>query len=469
MTIITLVVDGARPDTLGAAMLDGTLPAIARMRDEGSAGTLTSVFPSVTGPAYTPFLMGRHPGAVGLPGLRWMDRSRRACRWPSYSRSYVGSGMRHVDSDLDPSAPTLFELAPSSLGALSVITRGLPRRARIGAGPRFAARVASTHFRGDLDGWLAIDRAIAAELVSRVARDSPAYVFAALAGVDKASHAEGHTGAAVRAAMRIADDTVGELRDELVRRGRWDASRILVVSDHGHSPVDAHDDLADAVAAMGVRPLAHPFRLLPGAGIAVMVSGNAMAHMYVELERRERPLWDVLRDRWEPLVTALLARASVDLVLLPLRDDSCEVRARGRGRAMVRCDGARYTYVTCDGDPLGIGDVRDLDAHDAHAATAASNYPDSLVQIAHIASSARSGDIILSAARGWDFRGRYEPIPHVSSHGAMHRDHMLVPVVTSHPLRRPMTRTVDVMGVCAAALGLAPAGEDAIPPPDFVA
>ena len=112
-SVIILVADGARPDTLTAAMDAGELPALARLRSEGGCSTVTSVFPSVTGPAYAPFVMGRFPGPVGLPGLRWYDRARTRSRFPHYSRSYVGAEMRHIDGDLEPAAPTLFELAPS--------------------------------------------------------------------------------------------------------------------------------------------------------------------------------------------------------------------------------------------------------------------------------------------------------------------------------------------------------------------
>jgi arylsulfatase A-like enzyme len=69
--------------------------------------------------------------------------------------------------------------------------------------------------------------------------------------------------------------------------------------------------------------------------------------------------------------------------------------------------------------------------------------------------------VILSASRNWDFRERHEPIPHVSSHGALHRDHMLVPLLTNRPIARVPRRTVDVMPSALAALGLeVPAGLD---------
>ena len=89
------------------------------------------------------------------------------------------------------------------------------------------------------------------------------------------------------------------------------------------------------------------------------------------------------------------------------------------------------------------------------------DYPDSLVQIANLAGSARAGEVILSAARGWDFRAHYEPIPHVSTHGALHREHMLVPLLVNRPPARTPRRTVDVMPSALAALGKAiPPGLD---------
>src|SRR4051794_19155798 len=109
-------------------MQRGVVPDLRRLRDEGGMHTITSVFPSVTGPAYAPFLTGRFPGPIGLPGLRWYDRDRKTSRLPGHSRSYVGPEMRLIDGDMDPSVSTMFSLVPSSLGALNVINRGLDKQ-----------------------------------------------------------------------------------------------------------------------------------------------------------------------------------------------------------------------------------------------------------------------------------------------------------------------------------------------------
>ena len=93
---------------------------MARLRAQGGLHAITSTFPSVTGPAYAPFLVGRFPGPIGLPGLRWYDRAREVCSFPDYARSYVGYQMGAINRDIDATAPTIFELVPGSVGALSV-------------------------------------------------------------------------------------------------------------------------------------------------------------------------------------------------------------------------------------------------------------------------------------------------------------------------------------------------------------
>jgi hypothetical protein len=442
-------------------MDDGSLPALARLRQEGGLHTVTSVFPSVTGPAYAPFLMGRFPGPIGLPGLRWYDRTRGRSTFPDHTRSYVGAEMRHIDADLDVSAPTLFELASPALAALNMIGRGLPKANRMGQDLKFVFRAAKTHFRGNVAGWLEIDRDMGAEVARRISTERPRFVFAALTGIDKTSHATGHDSPLVREGMKIVDETAARIRADAERDGRWEDMHLWIVSDHGHSPVRSHENLAGLLVELGMRPLAHPWTYRFGCDSAVMVSGNAMAHIYLELKRRTRPTWPELGARWEDLAATLLARRSVDLMLLPHGSGDCEIRARGRGSAMVSSSGGRVSYRPLTGDPLRLGELGMLDPREAFDATIDSDYPDSLMQIAHLAGSARAGEIILSAARDWDFRDRYEPIPHVSSHGALHREHMLVPLLLNRPATGTPRRTVDVMPSVLSALGLeAPEGLD---------
>jgi hypothetical protein len=463
VTVVILLADGARPDTLNAAIESGRLPALARLRDEGAMHRVTSCFPSVTGPAYTPFLMGRFPGPIGLPGLRWYDRERTTCSFPDYTRSYVGPQVTYVDRDLDPDAPTIFEICDTSLASLTPVGRGLRKRNRIGRlSPRTVFRAAKTHFSGNVAAWLDVDRDVADMVAKHIRRERPEFTFAAMVGVDKTSHSVGQPSELTDEALRIVDETAARIRAEAEADGRWGDMHLWVTSDHGHSPVTQHEDLAGLVSDWGYRTVAHPWIYKVRPEVAVMVSGNAMAHIYVDLSARERAFWPNLSARYHQLVELLLERESVDLMLLPM-PNGATVRS-SRGDAEVTLHGGRMSYRRMSGDPLGIGqDIRAICPDAAYELTMATDYPDSLSQIATMAPSARSGEIILSARRGWDYRSKYEPIPHVSSHGAMHAEHMLVPLLTSRRYGGTPRRTTDVMPSALRALGREiPAGLDGV-------
>jgi arylsulfatase A-like enzyme len=261
--------------------------------------------------------------------------------------------------------------------------------------------------------------------------------------------------------VTIVNNLVGAIRDDAEARGTWDSTHVWVVSDHGHSPVLHHEDLAGLMSRLGFKTIAHPFVYSSSGDVAVMVSGNAMAHVYLDLQRRDRPYLRDLGGKWQAVRDAILARESVDIMILPTSPHSCEIHALARGFAVLDWTDSTVTYQPATGDPLGIGAHHECSYDDAHQATVESDYPDSLVQIAKLAGSPRSGEIILSAARNWDFRARYEPIPHSSSHGALHREHMMVPLLTSHPIASRPRRTVDIMPSALDALGIdIPAGLD---------
>jgi hypothetical protein len=314
-------------------------------------------------------------------------------------------------------------------------------------------RAALTHFRGRAERWIDIDREVSDSVMARIRDDRPDYLFAALTGIDKASHARGHDAPMVLDALGVVDELAARLRARAERDGWWQDTHLWIVSDHGHAPVDAHDDLAREIAGLGHRTVAHPWSAGIAPEVAVMVSGNAMAHLYLELQRRTRPGWTALAPRWEPLAEWLLARPSVDLMILAEGAERCELRS-GRGAAMVVRRGDRYEYRCTTGDPFGLGGDVVGDADETHEATLQSDYPDGIVQAAVLAGAARSGDVILSAAPGHDFRARYEPIPHRSAHGALHREHMLVPLLTNRAPRLTPKRTTDLFPSALAALGV---------------
>ncbi len=104
-----LLLDGARTDIFEQQLARGDLPNLARyMVEPGAYRPATTVFPSVTGVAYIPYLTGMFPGRANIPGYRWFDRERYQKRPLSVMRfrNYHGLGSYLMDRDLAKSATT---------------------------------------------------------------------------------------------------------------------------------------------------------------------------------------------------------------------------------------------------------------------------------------------------------------------------------------------------------------------------
>lgn len=463
-TLLLIVADGVRPDVVREALAAGELPRLAERVARGAFTEISSCFPSVTGPAYAPFMMGRFPARIGLPGLRWFDRSRLVAGWPSYARSYVGPQIRLLDDDLEREPRTLLEHASPSIAGSTLLGRGARGVRHPGRGWGWGARAFLPHFRGDLLGWRRVEQLVVDRMLRHVRRERPQFAVMSFLTPDKFAHKFGSRAPEVRESLRDVDAFVGDVED-LARHGGWsERLHVWLLADHGHADVEQHDELADAVRELGYTVLAHPKVFVRRPDVAVMVGGNAMAHVYVELEHRARPWWPRLVDRWERLHDALLARPSVDLIAVALDEYTVRVTAHGRGQARITRAGDRshWSYQRDTGDPLGIGtDLDRVDSTIAHAACEDTDYPDAVVQLADMVPSARAGDMVISAAPGWDLRDKYEPTPHRSTHGALHREQMLVPLIVDSLPDRPPRRTADVMPSALVRMGLpVPAGLD---------
>ncbi len=457
--LLLVVADGVRADILEEEMDAGRAPAMAALRARGSSQPISSSFPSVTGPAYVPFLMGQHPGRVGLPGLRWFDRAR-SIKWaPSQSRSYAGIDIWHVDSDIAPNVPTMLEYAQPSIAAMSMIGRGATH-GRIGRGLAWMARAAPSHFRGDLLGWRAVERQATAAFLSKFGAVRPRFSVLAITSPDKFAHKFGCRSNEVRTAIRDVDDAIAQAQT-LAERGGWlDSLHVWVTGDHGHAPVHEHFDLHGWLEGEGLRVLAHPRLNVKSPDVVLMVGGNAMAHLYLAPAERTRRWWHTHAASWDRTLDRLVAHPSVDIMAVSLSDSVVQLRHAERGTAEVHrhtsAGGTRWSYVAEHGDPLQLGGtLRDLDACTAWEATSATPYPDALVQLSWLAASSRAGDVILSASEGWDLRARFEPVTHVSTHGALLRDQMTVPLIVDVPTQRLPQRTTDIVPSALQLLGVA--------------
>jgi hypothetical protein len=446
---IVLLADGARADVFERMLQAGELPEIERhIVARGGHRTATSTFTSTTIPAHLPFLTGRFAGSADVPGYRWFDhrkQPRRAPLGPWSFRSYNGLESMLVDRDIAPDAPTLFELAPGSQNIFGAITRGLGRGGNVAA-TRKNLLWLKAHYRED---YRIADVAARKVLAASLDKHAP-FRFVVIPGIDWNSHYDDPFGEGAFDAYRRVDRTVGEIGRKLERLGRYEDTLLAVVSDHGHEPVHEHFDLGPRMAEdLELKVAYHSmkaWRVRPDALCAV--SGNAMAHLYLNTIVPELTEW-------------LLAEPAVDIVASREPDGSVLVESL-RGRARLAESRGGLSYRPLANDPFGYDPLPEaLDLETALTATADTEYPDGLLQLAQIFRSARTGDVVVSAAPGFDLREQYERPEHRSSHGALHAAHMNVPMAISAPIEAGPARTADVFSMVLEHLGIEePAGVD---------
>jgi len=449
---ILCLIDGARPDVLADLVAAGELPNIEReILAGGTARTAVSCLPSTTGPAHLPFLTGCYPGTLNIPGIRWLDKVvfERGGIWDRGSfRSYNGIEAYLMDRDLPPERPTLFELTERPFAINSLITRGLPRGHNLTA----LARPLLYLYAHLTDRWHPIDRMAHRRLLACLDRD-PDFVFAVYPAVDSYSHLRHPRHADTLAAYRAIDRGIGELVAALKRRGRWDDTLLLITSDHGLTATDRHLDLACHLNKRGMRTLFYPLVWKRRPEAAVMISGNAVGKIY--FLRDGHPAAEPLdvRLRLGKVWDELLGREEIDFLAWPAAPGRIEIAA-ARGKAAVTRGPEGFSYEPLEGDPFALGALGPLTGDEALVATAASEYPDALVQLDQFFASPRSGDLLVVARNGSDLRRAYEWPEHHSSHGSLQREHMTVPLLYNQTGWDPRpARTVDLFNTVLKWLG----------------
>ncbi len=449
-----MLIDGARVDVLRELLGRGDLPNLSRwVIERGGLTTGTTVFPSTTGVAYIPFLFGRYPGSVGVPGIRWLDRRGAAGGWREQwraARSYCGVQGGWLNRDIAP-APSLFDLVPS-IAICTPLTRGLgPGGNRIAL--RRAVLGSAAHYLGT---YPALDRAVASAWLNAAA-EPWRFLFVVFPGVDGISHLKDPHHPAVLESYRLVDRALGAFIAR-VRKLGGELPEFFVVSDHGMTAMREHCDAAILLEQQGVRTLRHPVHVWRrGARVATMVSGNASVQLYFEPRSgREQPRTE--SEIPPAILEPVLALRAVQLVAC--RGDAGGVVVRthsGRARLTEALGVIRYQPET--GDPLGLGGSVELDDRDLLARTRETALPDAPRQLLQLLQSSRAGDLVLAAAPGADFRGPWEVPEHRAGHGSLIAEHMEVPIAASVALPHAPIRTVDLMPTILERLDVtAPSG-----------
>jgi hypothetical protein len=449
---IFIMADGARADVFHELLKRGDLPNISKyIVEKGTYRDAVSVFPSTTGPAYAPYLMGKLPGRCNLPGIRWFNRELYAKKIFSLYRfrSYTGIEVFLMNRDISKGAQTLFEVFPRTVSILNELSRGVDFRGDKTRFRKIYYKIKS-HFTDRCDE---VDIAARNILLSSL-RDSPQFTFVVFLGIDTYSHIN-HPfhNKVIESYLRI-DESVGLLGKVLEVERKLDETLIIIGSDHGLSQTHSHFDSLEFMNNLGFKTFYYPniFKYYRDANAANMVSGNAMTHIYVKSPEG----WD-RRSTFEELyelVDRLLERQEVDIVAGLHGDGRVRVKSE-RGEALTWLDSnGCLRYERIHSDPFGYDGLPDkMDVDEALKYTFHTNYPDALLQIIQLLESPRSGDLVVSAKQGFDLRARHEWPEHSSSHGALFREHILVPLCMSTKIKKEFVRTVDLYPTILRLLG----------------
>lgn len=463
-----LLVDGLRPDVAESQLAAGHLPHLGAMLKQGGRTHAITGFPSTTSVAYLPFLTGCTPGHCEVPSIRWLDRTAYRGRWwrdRHAIRSYCGYQASFLDRDISPDVRTMFELVPESIGLFTPVGRGLTAERDPSRLERqlwgSVAHVTKWHQPSD--------NAVARRLLQAVDRDWR-FVFAQFPAVDGYTHQSGADSGPVHRALARVDATVGALRQRLRARGELGDSLILLVSDHGSSPVHTHLDLADWFRSLGVPTLSHPIVWTRQPRAAVMVAGNGSAMVYARPGEPRAERWPVERLRKPEtfgsrgdLVLALLREPSVALVAAESENGGIWIGSE-QGAARLSIRGKEIAYEPLSGDPLQVGGARSVSSRDWLEITWDGPFPDAVFHLLDQFRTQRSGDLLVVAREGYDFRARYEVPEHRAGHGSLIRAHMQTPVWASEPMPEAPLRTVDLFPAMLGWLGLdVPEGIDGEP------
>jgi len=441
---IFLLADGARADLFEDLLNKGDLPNISKyIVERGSFLNAVSVFPSTTGPAYTPYILGKHPGHCNVPGIRWFDRYQFDKNIFSLKgfRSYIGPETYLMNSDLHTNGtPTLFELVPRSVSILNEITKGLSLKGDKTKFLKVFYKVKS-HFTNSSNE---VDEA-AGKMLLQCLREDPQLVFCVFLGIDTYSHQYHPFHRNVVESYRFLDHYVGLVGSFLKSENKLDETILVVGSDHGLTPTHSHFDSPLFMDNLGYKTLHHTnvFNHLLDADASVMISGNSMAHIYIKSGDgwKRNSYIEEIND----LTEKLLGRPEIDIIAGRDSDGRVVVQST-RGQAVLWIEGDKINYRNINGgDPFNYGKLprkmsfdRELDL------TINTNYPDAILQIAQLFESSRTGDLVLSAKPGFDLRARHENPEHSASHGSLVREHMMVPVVISTGSCKKNVRTTDI-------------------------
>lgn len=253
--VVCLVLDGLRRDSV----TPDDMPALHGLAACGTwFAAHRTVFPSLTRVASASFATGCHPARHGLQANTVaLERDGALVLADAGEPDFLDRKREATGTMLD--APTMAErLAPH--GGYVLYGNQSPGAARAhdpGAHGTVRNRAAAWGGHGAAPLGTAADAEGDAAMVARFVAEAvhgPAAAVAWCAEPDHAQHASPLGSPTARAALRAADDRVGDVRQAVAaRRAAGEDVLLLVASDHGHDTAAEAVDVDAVLEAAGIR------------------------------------------------------------------------------------------------------------------------------------------------------------------------------------------------------------------------
>jgi hypothetical protein len=310
------------------------------------------------------------------------------------------------------------------------------------------------------ENWQKTD-ATCEKILMRVIGKNHQFIFALFPSIDTLSHLTYPTSEIVLNAYRRLDNSVGKVVRRLQMLGKLEETLIILTSDHGLSQTHTHLGLVDLIKSLGLKTLFYPLIFQWNPQAVVMESGNGLANLYFRVgERWDEPCYYHNLRRYGSkkmdLIESLLQREEIALLISSDIAGNIIVNSR-EGEAQISIVNNQIQYRVLSGsDPFGYKDFPfQTDSESSLELTFDTDYPDAIMQLIQIFRSSRTGDLLVSAKEGFDLRTRFENPEHKSSHGSLHKSHLLVPYVSNVKITaKRKLRTVDVFPSILSLLGL---------------
>jgi predicted AlkP superfamily pyrophosphatase or phosphodiesterase len=446
--LVLVVVDAMKPSMLERAIAAGRAPAMARVREAGVyVDSCVAAFPSVTPVCAASITTGLGPDRHHIPSMNWYHRAER--RYVEYGSSFSASRQfgvlrsltdtvyRMNSEHLSRDTPTVFESLDDggvrTAGTTYLIYRGRHEH-EVANESALARIVTSTLFRRTIEGpqelfyadlYASRRTGCRGQLGLPGARDQHTgcvgaylvehdlfdFLLYSLPDNDAYSHRNGPH--AQVTSLAAADRQLERLMHAAGGPDAFlDQYAVVICSDHSQAPVEERIRLDEAYADFTV---ARP-----------SPSRTAAAQLALSPAQRSAMIYVLDEDAPEAVRAEAIsiARAVEGVDLTMWRDGAEAVIATRRGELRFAPGGelvdGRGQHWSLDGD-LAV-----LRAEIQDGRLICTEYPDALSRVWSALDCPTAGEILLSAAPGYEFVD-WGGSDHVGggSHGSLHRSDSL--------------------------------------------